>query len=189
MPDEPTVLVVEDDEELAHLYSDWLVAEYSVRTAFNGHEALELLDDDVDVLFLDRRMPDLSGDRVLERLREAGIRCRVAMLTAVDPDFDIIEMGFDEYLNKPVTRQEILEVAERLLRRTTYDETLSEYLSLVSKRASLRAEKPPEALESSEEYARLEERIAELEAIVDPIARDFDNEDVAAVLRDAPLSS
>jgi CheY-like chemotaxis protein len=41
-----------------------------VRTAYGGHEALEELSDDVDVILLDRRMPGLSGDEVLEEVRD-----------------------------------------------------------------------------------------------------------------------
>ncbi len=189
MPDEPTILVVEDDEELADVYAGWLADSFAVRTAYDGHEALTRLDETVDVVFLDRRMPDISGDRVLEIARDEGYRCRVVMLTAVDPDFDIIEMGFDEYLNKPVTRQELEETAERMLQRRTYDEKVTEYISLVSKRASLEAEKSPEELDESEEFARLEDRMAELEAVIDPIAREFDTDDIEVMLRDIPARS
>ena len=189
MADDGVVLVVEDEAELADHYAHWLSREYAVRTAYDGREALERLDDAVDVIFLDRRMPELSGDRVLERIREEGFDCRVAMLTAVDPDFDIIEMGFDEYLCKPVTGEDLLETASRLMTRSTYDRKVGEYLALVSKRSSLQVEKSEVELSRSEEYAALEERIAELEAVVDPIAREFDDDDVAAMLRDIPANS
>ena len=189
MTDEAVVLVAEDEPELADHYAHWLSQDYTVRTAYDGQAALDRLDGEVDVVFLDRRMPELSGDQVLECIREAGFECRVAMLTAVDPDFDIIEMGFDEYLCKPVTSEELLDAANRLITRSTYDEKLGEYLALVTKRSSLRAEKPEAVLARSDEYAELEDRIAELEAVVDPIARDFDDDDLAAVLRDIPASS
>ena len=189
MTDGGVVLVAEDEPELADHYAHWLSREYTVRTANDGQAALDRLDSEVDVIFLDRRMPALSGDQVLERIREAGFECRVAMLTAVDPDFDIIDMGFDEYLCKPVTGEELLDTASRLITRSTYDEKLGEYLSLVTKRSSLQAEKSESELARSDEFAELEARIAELEAIVDPIARDFDDEDLAAVLRDIPASS
>jgi len=102
----PLVLVVEDEPDLADLYAAWLGDEYRVRTAYGGQEALDELDeadDEVDAILLDRRMPGLSGDEVLAAVRERGIDCRVAMVTAVEPDFDILKMGFDDYLVKPVT--------------------------------------------------------------------------------------
>lgn len=189
MPDEPVILVVEDEPDLADLYADWLDEEYAVRTAYDGQTALDRLTEEVDVVFLDRRMADVSGDRVLERLRERGVNCRVAMLTAVDPDFDIIEMGFDEYLTKPVTASTLVATADRLLTRATYTEKLDEYLTLVAKRSALQAEKSPATLAASEEYARLEDRIERISEIVDPIAREFDNGDMAAVLSDLSVSS
>ncbi len=45
----------------------------------------------------------MSGDEVLDTIAERGIDPAVVMVTAVDPDFDIVEMPFDEYLTKPVT--------------------------------------------------------------------------------------
>ena len=83
----PLVLVVEDEPDLADLYATWLKIDYSVRTAYGGEEAVEQLDDEIDVVLLDRRMPGLSGDEVLTKIRERGIDCYVSMVTAVEPDF------------------------------------------------------------------------------------------------------
>jgi len=80
-------------------------ADHEVRTAYSGEEALEKVDEDVDIVLLDRLLPDLPdlpGDEVLERVRERGLDCRVVMVTAVDPDFDIVELPVDEYIHKPV---------------------------------------------------------------------------------------
>jgi len=60
------------------------------------------MDDEVDAVLLDRRMPDVHGDEVLARLREEGCDCPVIMTTAVDPGMDILEMDFEDYLCKPV---------------------------------------------------------------------------------------
>lgn len=54
-----------------------------------------VIDEDVDVVLHDCRMPDRSGGQTLERIREQGYDCRVAMVTAVDLDFDIVEMDFE----------------------------------------------------------------------------------------------
>jgi CheY-like chemotaxis protein len=63
--DEGTVLVVDDEPQLAELYSMQLAEEYEVRTATGGPEALDLVDEEVDVALLDRRMPRMSGDELL----------------------------------------------------------------------------------------------------------------------------
>lgn len=62
-----------------------------VITAGTATEAIENFDDTVDVAFLDRRLPDASGDHVLEQIRARG-DCKVAMLTAIEPDFDIVDI-------------------------------------------------------------------------------------------------
>ncbi|WP_434522379.1 HalX domain-containing protein [Halorubrum sp. AS12] len=161
----PLVLVVEDEPDLADLYAAWLGDEYRVRTAYGGHEALDQLDeadDEVDAILLDRRMPGLSGDEVLTAVRDRGINCRVAMVTAVEPDFDILEMGFDDYLVKPVTSDTLRETVEGLLRRGEYDSEVQELFSLTSKKAMLESEKSASDLADNEEYQRLTDRITEL---------------------------
>ena len=166
----PLVLVVEDEPDLADLYAAWLGDEYRVRTAYGGQEALEELnatDNEVDAILLDRRMPGLSGDEVLSAVRERGVDCRIAMVTAVEPDFDILKMGFDDYLVKPVTSDTLRETVEGLLRRGEYDTEMQELFSLTSKKAMLEAEKSVSELASNDEYQRLTDRIGELRSKAD----------------------
>ena len=181
MTDEPPlVLVVEDEPDLADLYATWLQTEYRVRTAYGGEEAVDQLDDEIDVILLDRRMPGLSGDEVLEEVRERGIDCRVSMVTAVEPDFDIIEMGFDTYLVKPVQRDTLTETIEDLLTRNSYESGVQELFSLSSKKALLESEKSQSALADNEEYQELSERIEELREELDTTMDSLDgHEDYA----------
>ena len=185
----PLVLVVEDEPDLADLYAAWLGDEYRVRTAYGGREALDQLDeadDEVDAILLDRRMPGLSGDEVLTAVRDRGIDCRVAMVTAVEPDFDILEMGFDDYLVKPVTSDTLRETVEGLLRRGEYDTEVQELFSLTSKKAMLESEKSASDLADNEEYQRLTDRIGELREQADE-SRDAvasDEEDYEKLFQD-----
>ncbi|WP_135825063.1 HalX domain-containing protein [Halorussus ruber] len=176
-PDQSTVLVVDDEQDVADLYAMWLKDDYRVRSAYEGDEALDVLDESVDVVLLDRRMPGQSGDEVLEEIRERELNCRVVMVTAVKPDFDILEMGFDDYLVKPVSKDDLHEIVEQMLTRVDYGAKLQDYYSLVSKRAVLEAEKDPETLESSEEYAELEAEIEELSAEVDDTRGELNDHD------------
>ncbi len=59
-------------------------------------------------------MPGLSGDEVLKRIREQEMGTRVVMVSAVTPDFDVIGVGFDDYITKPVGEAEIRDVVERM---------------------------------------------------------------------------
>lgn len=114
-----TVLIVEDQKGLADLYTTWLQnEEYETHTAYDGYEAIDLLDsvgDQIDAALLDRRMPGYNGDEVLEEILNRNIECGVSMVTAVAPEEDDSEMGFDIYLEKSVTKEEILETVEKLL--------------------------------------------------------------------------
>ena len=176
VPDEPTVLIVEDERHLADLYADYVDDEYTVLTAYSGEEAVDRLHDAIDVILLDRRMPVLSGNEVLAAIEEHSIDCRVAMVTAVDPDFDIIELGVDDYLVKPVTQREIQEVVDRLFKITEYNDRLTELTSKKLKRNVLQVEKTPRALDESERFQQLQDDIAELESNVETIADDLDVE-------------
>jgi DNA-binding response OmpR family regulator len=167
MNDQPVVLVVEDEPDVAETYRLWLRDDHDVGVAHDGERALELVDDDVDVVLLDRMMPGLSGDEVLVEMRERELDVQVAMVTAVDPDFDIVEMGFDDYVTKPPTREGLHETVSELLAREAHADDVREYHALLSKRAALEAEKSPAELEASDDYARLESDIDEMEATLE----------------------
>jgi DNA-binding response OmpR family regulator len=173
--DLPLVLVVEDESDLADLYAAWLGNGYRVRTAYGGREALEKLDSEVDVVLLDRRMPGLSGDEVLDAIKERGIDCQVAMVTAVEPDFDVLEMGFDDYLVKPVAREELLDTVGNLERRSSYGDGVQELFSLASKKALLEAEKTDAELGENAEYQELADRLTTLREELDTTIESMDS--------------
>ena len=177
MPDTPSVLIVEDEPDLADLYATWLESECTVQTAYDGSEALDAIDETIDVVLLDRRMPGLSGDIVLDTIRERTLDCRVAMVTAVEPDFDIIEMRFDDYLVKPVSKDELVEIIDQLLLRSTYDEQLQEFFALASKKALLDDQKTEAERKSSQEYAELKDRLAVLRVRVNDTMQELLEQD------------
>jgi DNA-binding response OmpR family regulator len=178
-----TVLVVEDERELADLFSDWLSDSYDVRTAYTADGALEELDEAVDVVLLDRRLPERSGDDVLEEIHAGGFDCQVAMVTAVDPDFDLLELGIDAYVVKPVDRDDLEGLVSRLLARSLYSEEVQEYFSLASKRATLETTLPPEELEDDDRYQELCAMIEEKRDGLDTLVGELDDDDFLAVIR------
>jgi DNA-binding response OmpR family regulator len=179
-----TVLVVEDQEKLADLYETWLAAEYHVRIAHTMKEAEELLDGDIDVALLDRRLPGGSGGDVLKMIRDAGIDARVAMVTAVDPDFDILEMGFDDYVVKPVTETDLRGIVGGLLDRDRYSDDVQHYYALASKRATLESEKSADELDASPEYDELLAELTDLQASLRDRAGELDESDYEALFRE-----
>ena len=170
------VLVVEDEKDVAEMFHRWLEEDYAVSVALSGSEALEKLEDeDIDVVLLDRLMPGLSGDEVLERIEKEGYGCRVAMVTAVEPDFDIVEMGFDEYITKPSSPEELKKTVEVLLERRKRSRQLQEYASLRVKQAALHTEKDEEELSENEQYQHLVSRIEELESEIEMVEEETED--------------
>jgi len=173
------VLVVDDESEVADVYALRLQDRYETETAYGGSEALERLGDDVDVVLLDRRMPDIGGDEVLAEIRERDISTRVIMITAVDPDFDIIDMPFDDYLCKPVEKEDLVAAIDQQLAARRYDDRLAEYLEVTSKLALLEAEKTAQTLDANEGVEALEQRAETLKTEMDAALSDFDDIDTA----------
>lgn len=172
-----TVLVVDNEPAVAEAYESYLEVEYEVRLAFDGETALDRLDETVDVVLLDRCMPALSGDEVLEHLRSAGYDCQVAMVTAVKPDVDIVEMGFDEYVMKPVSGTTLTDTVSDLLDRREYDEALQDYCTSAKKYAALQAEPGAADIEESEEFRRLQDRVTRLSGEVATVVDGVDTAD------------
>lgn len=172
----PRVLVVEDEPDLAELYAIYLSDLYDVQTATDGETALELVDAETDVILLDRRMPDLTGDEVLEEIRARGLETQVAMITAVEPDVDIVEMEFDDYLVKPVTKDDLHGLVEVLLRRANYDERSQEFFRLASKKAALESS-PDVSVDNETEYRELTERMEEIRTELDETLAELSDDD------------
>jgi len=174
------ILVVDDESGLADLYTVWLSDNHNVETAYSGEEALEKVDGDTDIVFLDRRMPQMSGDEVLAAIHDQDLDCQVAMVTGVNADFDIIDIPFDAYLSKPVSEDDLEAVIERLHRRSTYDGPLQSYFSLVSRQATLQAEKHPEQLLGNDEYTELADKIERRQEELESLTDQLDEKDVNA---------
>lgn len=177
-----TVLIVEDERRLADLYTKTLEDTHDVLTTYSGEEALERIDASVDAVLLDRKMPGLSGCDVLEAIRDDGYDCRVAMLTAVRPDWDVIEMGFDDYLLKPVDNEELHRAVERLRALGSVDEQLREYVRKSVTQAALEGQKDPEDLEENEGFARLAGSLAEAGLEVGDVTADLSPEQTELIL-------
>ena len=170
---EATVVVVDDEKEVADAYALRLRGRYDVVTVYGGEEALAVIDDDTDVVLLDRFMPGISGDEVLRQLREQGTECRIVMVTAVDPELDILEMPFDDYLCKPVGSEDFVAAIDNQLRILAFDK-LSEFFRLESKRAVVSAAVPENALADHPDYQATEAEAEALEADLRGLLADFD---------------
>lgn len=101
------ILVVDDEDMQCDLLKGFLEKQgYEVATAGNGREALRLFSEiPFQLVLIDHRMPDLSGDEVLEKMREINPLVRSMMITAfgsVDTAVRVMKLGADDFLEKPV---------------------------------------------------------------------------------------
>ncbi|WP_256297263.1 response regulator [Haloarchaeobius salinus] len=171
--EQPTVLVVDDEEKLADMYTLWLRNEYDVRTVYDGEAVLSNLDG-VDVVLLDRRMPGCSGDEVMDRLERRDDDPAVVVVTAVDPDFDILELSFDDYVCKPVQADELVAVIEQQLTAREHGDDLRRYRQLATKRQLLELEHGPGVLEDTSDLRALRDELEQLEGELRRTLDDFD---------------
>jgi DNA-binding response OmpR family regulator len=126
MPDSPSILLVEDDRDLASLLRLHLTdAGYDVEAVADGALALQkALATSFDLIVLDLMLPGLSGLEVCRQLREAGRTVPVLMLTAqgdVTARVKGLETGADDYVAKPFSIPEVLARVKALLRRVDMD--------------------------------------------------------------------
>ena len=161
--DTPLTLVVDDEKEVADAYALRLRGACAVETAYGGREALSVVEDHpVDIVLLDRHMPDISGDTVLTELDDRGFDGRVVMVTAIDPEFDVLDLPFDDYLCKPIDREDVREVVDQQRQILAY-ETLGEFFSVKSTKTVLEAETSPDQREGNEDFQSVARRADRLE--------------------------
>jgi two-component system response regulator MprA len=116
------VLVVDDEPAVRSALKRALELDgYIVLLAGDGRQAIERLRDDrVDAIVLDVAMPVMDGIEATRRLRDAGDRTPILMLTArdaVDDRVEGLDVGADDYLTKPFALRELHARLRALLRR------------------------------------------------------------------------
>lgn len=110
-----TVLVVDDETLLADLYTRYLEDDYTVLTAYDGLDAMDMMNDSVDLVTLDLRMAGVTGVHVLRWLREEGYDTPVVVVSALDPEEAELPIDPQAYLKKPVGHEELLAAVKRFL--------------------------------------------------------------------------
>ena len=107
------VLVVDDDALIRKAVRLTCESEgYAVQEADRGTDVLERIENfHPDIILLDLMLPDLSGFDVCREIRRAGHRMPVVILSAKNEEIDVVlglEIGPDDYINKPFRPRELL---------------------------------------------------------------------------------
>jgi DNA-binding response OmpR family regulator len=101
------------------------------------------------------------------------------MITAVDPDFDILDMPFDDYLCKPIDKDDLVAAIDQQLAARRYDDRMAEYLEVTSKLTLLEAEKTAQSLDENEDIGSLKARAEALKTEMDEALSEFRDVDAA----------
>lgn len=122
------VLVVDDDQEIVRAIQIYLEKEdYEILTAYNGEQALQILEkEEVHLILLDLMMPVMDGMSALQRIRrERSIPVIIISAKAEDMDKIVgLDHGADDYVTKPFNPLELVARVKSQLRRYT------EYLNI-----------------------------------------------------------
>lgn len=116
------ILVVDDDKNIRMFLKAVLEnANYTVTTADNGEDALEVMDrEHIDLVVLDIMMPKMDGYEFTKVLRESNNNLPILMVSAKQLPADKhkgFEVGTDDYITKPIDDEEMLLRIKALLRR------------------------------------------------------------------------
>jgi DNA-binding NtrC family response regulator len=108
----PTILVVDDESSIRESFSLILEKEFNILTAASGEAALKkVIDDKVDLVYLDMKMPGMSGLDTLKRIKEIDPSLEVIMVTAVNEvgiAGSAVKIGAKDYVLKPFDVHDIL---------------------------------------------------------------------------------
>ncbi len=118
-----TILVCDDEKDIVDVLVYNLTKEgYKVIPAYNGQEALQKVNKDVDLVLLDVMMPYIDGLEVCRRLKENPDTQNISIifLTARNSEIDEVkglELGGDDYITKPISIKKLLARINSVLRR------------------------------------------------------------------------
>ncbi len=120
IPVKPHILLVDDSEDMQTLFRVLLRKEdLDLNIAQNGKEALDLFNKEkYQVIFMDMNMPVMGGEEAAREMRKIeelnGHKTHLVLLTAdqYDDPNDVLNLGFDSYLKKPLNKKKILKEIE-----------------------------------------------------------------------------
>ncbi|WP_353740446.1 sigma-54-dependent transcriptional regulator [Desulfolithobacter dissulfuricans] len=113
------ILIVDDEEMQRTMLQGFLEKQgYRIFTAADGARALRVfMEQPIELVLLDHRMPDMNGDELMEKIKEISPTVRAIMITAygaVDTAVRVMRLGADDFLEKPVDLEALLDKIRRI---------------------------------------------------------------------------
>lgn len=119
------ILIIEDDQEIQDVLKQYLsIKGYYIKQAFNVKEALNMLNEDIELIIMDIQLPDGNGITLCQQIRQFS-QVPIIFLTArLDEDtiVEALRCGGDDYIKKPFHMKELLariECISRRMKKTT----------------------------------------------------------------------
>lgn len=156
------LLLAEDERSLSRAVVKILEKNhYTVDAVYDGEEAVDYLaGGDYDAVILDIMMPKMDGITVLRRLREAGNRVPVIMLTAkseIDDKVLGLDSGANDYLTKPFDTRELLARIRAMTRTQTTADSKMNFGNIVLDRVTFELSSPTGSFRlANKEYQMME---------------------------------
>ena len=114
------ILIIEDNKDMQSLLVN-IFEEEGFRTliADNGETAINMFDDlNIDVMLLDKRLPDIDGFSIISQARDLGLDSKIVLLTAYgDPSIQrtALDLGADAYMTKPFNNFELISLVKQIV--------------------------------------------------------------------------
>ncbi|WP_417536704.1 sigma-54-dependent transcriptional regulator, partial [Methylophaga sp.] len=127
----PNVLLIEDSPSNAMVYRSYLQADYEVKVANTGREALAHLGQQrFDVMITDVRLPDMSGLEILDKVQAEQPTLPVIVITAhgsVDMVVDAMQRGASDFITKPFDKARLGVTLNNILKKQHLEEVVQEF--------------------------------------------------------------
>ncbi len=111
------ILIADNAQDVVKLLKEVLInSDHGVDTAFDGKEAMELLEQTVyDLVFLDHDMPEMTGLELIKFIKARKMKTKIIMISGYPTmqEFFVKTLGADEYMPKPFSLDEVLKIVAK----------------------------------------------------------------------------
>lgn len=113
-PTEPVnVVIIEDDDIMAQMFERWLGDTFEVKIV-GSSDYIDAVTPETDVIVVERFLKEKKCSDMIEEIRQRWSDMPVLAIVGVKPEIEDVELGADEYLVKPINREELIESIFRL---------------------------------------------------------------------------
>ena len=172
----PVVLLVEDEQELADQYVEWLAEDWAIDVKTAVEPGLDELSARPAVVLIGENA-DEDAEQLRDLVRERDQSVRMAFIGRDERSLEPVEDGPVAWLCDSVSRETLRETVDALSLRVTYDELMAEYYDLAFERARMAAAHDGDTPEDHERFRELEDRLLAIRTALDDVLADLSDHD------------